>query len=97
MGVNEQQPVIGASGDRSSWAAGVLRRQLMPRDEIVAVLEAEDPEQIRRHLELHAERLHERLVEQLRTLSRLEGLLVDEIEREADRSDVPALSPTGTS
>ena len=83
-------------GDRSSWAGGVLRRQLMPPDEVVAVLEAEDPEQIRRHLELHAERLHERLVEQLRTLSRLERLLLVEIEREADGSGVPVLSPMGT-
>lgn len=84
------------AGDRSSWAAGVLRRQLMPADEVEAVLEAEDPEQIRRRLELHAERLQERLIEQLRILSRLERLLVDEIEREAD-GPMPALSPTGTS
>ena len=42
-------------------AAGTLRRNRMPRAEIRAVLGAEDPEIVRRYLELHRERLEEQL------------------------------------
>jgi hypothetical protein len=48
------------------------------------VLETDDPEQIHRLLELHGERLQERLVEQLRALARVERLLT------AAPDDVPA-------
>ena len=82
------------SGGSAAWAAGVLRGQSMPRDEIDAVLEADDASQIRRRLELHAERLQERLAEQLRTLSRLERALVAELDRDAEPS-APALTSAG--
>jgi hypothetical protein len=51
----------------------------MPRDEISAVLGADNPELVRRHMELHRERLEERLAEQLRALAGLERLLVQAI------------------
>jgi hypothetical protein len=85
--------VIEPSGDPAAWAAGLLRDQLMPAQEIEALLEAGDPAQIRRRLELHAERLQERLVDQLRTLSRLERELVAELERAGSKA--PALSAAG--
>ncbi len=53
-------------------AARTLRRQRMPLDEIRTLLTADDPEIVRRHLELHRERLEERLAAQVRTLASIE-------------------------
>jgi hypothetical protein len=80
---------------RVVWAAEVLRAQRMPAAEIGAVLEADDAEEIRRRLELHGERLQEQLVDQLRTLARVEGLLTEALGREA-AAERPALSSAGT-
>jgi len=77
------------------WAAQVLRAQRMPAAEIGAVLETDDAEEIRRHLELHGERLQERLVDQLRTLSRVERLLTEALGRDP-AAERHALSPAGT-
>ncbi len=52
--------------------ARTLRRQRMPLDEIRTLLTADDPEIVRRHLELHRERLEERLAAQVRTLASIE-------------------------
>ena len=52
--------------------ARTLRRQRMPLDEIRAVLRTDDPEIVRRYLELHRERLQERLAAQVGTLSSIE-------------------------
>lgn len=52
--------------------ARTLRRQRMPLDEIRAVLRTDDPEIVRRYLELHRERLHERLAAQVGSLSSIE-------------------------
>ena len=71
------------------WAAEVLRAQRMPAAEIGAVLGADDAEQIRRLLELHGERLHEELLDQLRTLARVEQLLTEALDR------VPAAASAG--
>ena len=76
------------------WAAEALRAQRMPAAEIGAVLEAEDPEEIRRRLELHGERLQERLVDQLRALARVERLLTEALE--SGPAAPPALSSAGT-
>jgi DNA-binding transcriptional MerR regulator len=74
-------PAVEAKGSRrelgpeASWrlalATPVLRDQGMPPEEIDAILGADDPEVIRRYLELHRERLEERLADQRRTISRL--------------------------
>jgi hypothetical protein len=45
-----------------------LRSCAMPREEIRAVLEAEDADTVRRHVELHIEWLEERLARQRRVL-----------------------------
>lgn len=58
-----------------AWAAGTLRRHGMPPEEIGTVIAAEDPQAVRRHLELHRERLEERLTEQRRTLAVIERFL----------------------
>lgn len=60
-----------------AWAASTLTRQEMPSEEIRAVLAAHDPETVRRYLELHRERLEERLAEQRRTLADLERFLTE--------------------
>jgi hypothetical protein len=65
--------------DAIAWAARTLRRYEMPPDEISAVLGADNPEIVRRYMELHRERLEERLAEQLRALTGLERLLVQAI------------------
>ena len=49
------------------WAVGVLRSQNMPPGEIRAVLSTDDPDVVHRYLELHGERLEERLADQRRT------------------------------
>lgn len=53
----------------------------MPSEEIRAVLSAEDPEIVRRYLELHRERLEEQADEQRRTLDSLERSLTEAIRR----------------
>jgi DNA-binding transcriptional MerR regulator len=53
-----------------------LRDQGMPPAELQAILRSDDPVIVRRYLELHRERLEERLAEQVRTLERLERQLV---------------------
>jgi hypothetical protein len=57
-------------------AAAILRRQRMPAGEIRAVLAAGDPATVRRHLELHGERLEEWLAGQRRILATVEAWLV---------------------
>jgi hypothetical protein len=68
--------------EASRWiavATPVLRDQGMPPEEIDAILRADDPEVICRYLELHGERLEERLADQRRTI----GHLVDVLTRGA--------------
>jgi DNA-binding transcriptional MerR regulator len=52
-----------------------LREQGMPSAELQAILRSDDPVIVRRYLELHRERLEERLAEQVRNLERLERQL----------------------
>jgi hypothetical protein len=63
--------------DQCAQIAVALHHSGMPREEIHAVLDADDPELIRRYMELHRERLTERLDDQLRELGRLQHLLED--------------------
>jgi hypothetical protein len=56
---------------RLALATPALRDQGMPSGEVDAILEADDPEVIRRYLELHRERLEERFAEQRRTIGHL--------------------------
>src|SRR5215204_3878363 len=60
-----------------SWAETVLRNQGMPPDELRAVLTTVDRELVRRHLELHLERLEERLVTHRRRVAAIERILAD--------------------
>jgi hypothetical protein len=59
-------------------AADVLLRQGMPPGDVSAVLEARDPPIIRRHLELHRERLMELAIDQRRAVDQVERLLVEQ-------------------
>ena len=63
--------------DAIAWAARALRHNDLPPEEIGAVLGAEKPELVRRYMELHRERLEERLADQLRALANLERFLVE--------------------
>jgi len=71
-----------------AFAVRTLRRQQMPLEEISAVIDADDPELVRRHMELHREWLEERLADELRTLADVErfliGALVSRRESPAD-------------
>jgi hypothetical protein len=58
----------------------------MPPDELRAILTTADRELVRRHLELHLERLEERLLTQRRRVAAIERILADA----ADRPDVRA-------
>jgi hypothetical protein len=59
-------------------AAAVLSRQGMPPGDVSAVLQTRDPRVIRRHLELHRERLMEQAIVQRRAVDQVERLLVDQ-------------------
>lgn len=61
--------------DPITWATRTLLRQGMPADEARRIVGAGDPEIVRRHLELHRERLAERLADDLRTVERVARLL----------------------
>jgi hypothetical protein len=74
-----QDEPIPIGRDAIAWAARALRRYEMPPDEIGAVLGADNPESVRRYMELHRERLEERLADQLRALTGLEQRLVQVI------------------
>jgi hypothetical protein len=54
----------GTRSPRVAWAETVLREQDMPADELRVVLTSSDRELIRHLLDLHLERLEERLVSQ---------------------------------
>jgi hypothetical protein len=58
-------------------AERLLRDLGMPPEEIRAVLVADDPRLVRRHLELHRERLSEELEDRRRALSAIECDLAD--------------------
>jgi hypothetical protein len=66
--------------DPMSWAAHVLREQGMPALERHAVFGTDDPRTIRRYLDLHRERLEERLMEQRAVLECIEVLLTETIQ-----------------
>jgi len=57
-------------------AVATLRDQDMPAGEIEDLLTADDPRFVRRLLELHRERLQERLSDELETIGELERSLV---------------------
>jgi hypothetical protein len=74
--LGSEHPVEGVSSSTGCLAiARALRRHDMPLEEIVAVLETEDPGVVHRYLELHRERLEERLADQLRALAEVEHVL----------------------
>ena len=68
-------------------AAATLRRNRMPRAEIRAVLGAEDPEMVRRYLELHRERLEEHLAGRRRELDALACSLTEHLETRGRRTE----------
>jgi hypothetical protein len=57
----------------------LLVEQGMPEDEVRSLLAARDPRIVRRHLELHRERLMERAVEQRTAIDRVEDALLSGI------------------
>ena len=59
-----------------SRTAGRLRDLGVPGAEIDEILQTDDPRLIHRYLELHRERLEERLAEQRATLAGIEALLM---------------------
>ena len=74
---------------RVAWAEMVLRDQEMPPDELRVVLTTADPEVIRRHLELHMERLLEWLITQRRMVARVERILAEAAERDRVMATTP--------
>ena len=64
----------------------ILRRQGMPANEIRAVLTADDPLVVRRHLELHLERMEETLAVERRILVTLGEMLAGDVATRTVRS-----------
>jgi hypothetical protein len=81
----EPSPGSEERGRAVAWAADVLRDHRMPSHEIEVVLTSADPIIVRRHLELHRERLQEWVDDQRRTLAAIEGLLADAAGRRRER------------
>ena len=79
---------------RLALATPLLRDQGMPPEEIDAILGARDPEVVRRYLELHEERLAERLADQRRTIGRLMQVVTPARKRTALR--LVSLRPEGS-
>ena len=76
--MRSHRPATGSGGEldpETSWrlalATPELMDQGMPPEEIDAILGADDPEVVRRYLELHEERLEERFADQRRSIERL--------------------------
>jgi len=61
--------------DAIAWAARALSRYEMPPEESSVVLRTDNPELVRRYMEIHRDRLEERLADQLRALTAVERLL----------------------
>ena len=78
---------IGTAGSRD-WAVEVLRLTEMPAGEIRAVLSTDDPLVVHRVLELHGERLDERVAELRGRLRSLERFLVGTIGAPADEATI---------
>jgi hypothetical protein len=62
-----------------TWAERVLGCQEMPSEEIGSILATDDVEVVRRYLELHRERLQERLADRFRELDTVEAQLAARI------------------
>jgi hypothetical protein len=60
----------------NSWAITTLLGQGMPAANVRLLMHTDDPVIVRRHLELHRESMAERLEIELRTVDRLERVLV---------------------
>jgi len=69
-------PFHAYTEDTDAWAERVLGCQEMPSDEIDALLAADDPQIVRRYLELHRERLEEHLADRLREIDAVESHLL---------------------
>jgi hypothetical protein len=78
MGEGEMQH---ADLNPMAWASDTLLRQGMPSYEIRSMVGADDFETVRRYLELHRERLAERLNDELRAVDRVERLLAGILDR----------------
>jgi len=68
---------FGSREGSVAWAERVLRDQGMPAEELRVVLASDDAETVRRHLELHLERLEERLDDQRRWAASAQRILAE--------------------
>jgi hypothetical protein len=69
-----------------AWAESVLREQGMSREELGAVLATENAEIVRRHLELHLERLEESFAGQRRRAASAQRILTETASAHVSRS-----------
>ena len=73
--MNGSVDIRDTRSSRITRVAKVLRDQGMPPDELLEVLTTCDHELVRRHLELHLERLEEWLAAQRRQVTDIERIL----------------------
>jgi hypothetical protein len=85
MLVREAAALLGAGprtrSHRVAWGEMVLWEQEMPADELRVVMSSADQELVRRHLDLHVERLGERLIAQQRRVQELGRILAESPDR----------------
>src|SRR5262245_40461486 len=95
-------PVDSLPDDRGTagWATRVLLDHGMPPAEIREVLTTDDTRVVRRHMELHRERLVEELFDRHRTLASLERVLSnaagERSARQRTRSVRSSAAPRGS-
>lgn len=80
------KPASPVVSDAIGFATRALREQGMPLDEVKAVLAVEEPQVLRRYMEIHRERLDERLAAERRALAGVERLLAMAILQRTDHA-----------
>lgn len=80
------KPASPVVSDAIGFATRTLREQGMPLDEVKAALAVEEPQVLRRYMELHRERLDERLAAERRALAGVERLLAMAILQRTDHA-----------
>lgn len=91
------KPASRFGSDLIASATRTLREQGMPPEEVETVLHVEDPQVLRRYMELHGERLDERLAAERRALAWVERSLalaiLQQTDNAASRRDEKASPP----
>ena len=80
-GIARSVSASGRDAGPHGWAVALLSDQGMPSEEIATMLDTKDAQVVHRLLDLHRERLEERLMGQRRLVELIEVLLTGSVGR----------------